>query len=255
MDFAKLKDPFFPDELEWKPQSVGKSKGGKFWVKSLAYVTNRAIMDRLDAVVGPQAWKNEYKTGPEGGVLCGLSIKIGEEWVTKWDGSENTDIEAVKGGLSGAMKRAGVQWGIGRYLYDLDETFGEVREDGIFSAKTKEGEWFKWSPPKLPAWAIPGTNTTKVRGAAPPPSEPVEGAPPGPQQPPIETDLYRLKDFLNENKDKFTPDQAAIIRKDLASAGTTKALLDALRAKAEGYISANDKATREAFEAGGFIPE
>jgi hypothetical protein len=257
MDFSKLKEPFFPDELEWKPQSVGKSKGGKFWVKSLAYVTNRAIMDRLDTIVGAPFWKNEYRTGPEGGVLCGLSIKIGDEWVTKWDGSENTDIEAVKGGLSGAMKRAGVQWGIGRYLYDLEETFGDVREDGILSAKTKEGEWFKWNPPKLPAWAIPGTNQTKVRGATPPPSEPVElppGPPPAPQAP-VDTKLYRLKDFLNTNKDRFTSEQAAVIRKDLAAAGTTDALLDALRAKADGFLAANDKATQEAFEAGGFTPE
>lgn len=50
-----------------------------------------------------------------GGVECGISIKIDGEWITKWDAAENTQVEAVKGGRSGAMKRAAVQWGIGRY--------------------------------------------------------------------------------------------------------------------------------------------
>ena len=40
----------------------------------LAYVTNRAIMERLDAVCEPQNWKNEFKPAPEGGILCGISI-------------------------------------------------------------------------------------------------------------------------------------------------------------------------------------
>src|SRR6185369_8687220 len=187
MDLSKLKEPFFPDELEWKPQSVGKT-GARFWVRALAYVTNRAIMDRLDAIVSPQLWKNEYAPAPLGGILCGISIKIGDEWVTKWDGAENTDIEAVKGGLSGAMKRAGVQWGIGRYLYDLEENFGDVREDGIYAAKTKEGEKFRWSPPSLPKWAVPGTSESKQRSSAPPPEEPLENQ-----------ELDSLKDFLNAN--------------------------------------------------------
>lgn len=74
--------------------------------------------------------------------------------------------------------------------------------------------------------------------------------PPAPS--PAETKLSRLKDFLNTNKDRFTAQQAAEIRKDLATAGTTDALLDALKAKADGFLVANDKASREAFAAGGF---
>lgn len=225
MDWAKLKAPFFPDELEWKPQSVGKS-GARFWVRSLAYVTNRAIMDRLDDVVGPEAWKNEYTKGPEGGILCGLSIKIDGEWVTKWDGSENTDIEAVKGGLSGAMKRAGVQWGIGRYLYDLEENFGDVREDGIYAAKTKEGEKFRWSPPSLPKWAVPGSTEQRDRAAAPPPEEPLTN-----------DALDSLKDFLNANHDSFTKEQKAALREALAGAGADPVMLRAVRVQAEAYLA------------------
>lgn len=155
MNLEELKKPFPEKDIEWRLQTCGE-KNGKFWGMCLAYVTNRAIQNRLDEVVGAENWKNEFKQGPDGGILCGLSIKCGDEWVTKWDGAENTQIEAVKGGLSGAMKRAAsTGWGIGRYLYNLEEGWAEITENGRFSGKTKEGKWFKWNPPKLPAWALP----------------------------------------------------------------------------------------------------
>lgn len=155
INFKALGECFHADEIEWRLQQAG-DKNGKIWAISVPYVTNRAIMQRLDDVVGPANWKNEFAQGPEGGVLCGLSIKVDGEWVTKWDGAENTDIEGVKGGLSGAMKRAAVQWGIGRYLYGLDETFANVSDNGKLRGKTKDGKPFKWDPPRLPDWALPG---------------------------------------------------------------------------------------------------
>lgn len=154
MDFKKLHEPFSPHDIEWRVQSSGE-KNGNVWAKVLAYVTNRAIQERLDEVCGPENWRNEFKESPDGGVLCGLSIRVGDEWVTKWDGAENTQVEAVKGGLSGAMKRAGVQWGIGRYLYNLPEGWAEITESGKYSGKTKDGNWFRWNPPQLPKWALP----------------------------------------------------------------------------------------------------
>lgn len=75
---------------------------------------------------------------------------------------------------------------------------------------------------------------------------------PKPMPTQVETKLSRLKDFLNTNKDRFTTEQAGVIRGELASAGTTDALLDALKAKADAFIVANDKASQAAFEAGGF---
>lgn len=154
-NLADLKKPFPPEDINWRIGQAGKKQSGQIWAKVLAYVDNRLIQDRLDDVVGPENWKNDYMTGPQGGVLCGLSIKIGQEWVTKWDGAENTDIESVKGGLSDAMKRAAVQWGIARYLYELGETWAEVSDNGENFAHcqiTVKGakEWvdFRWSPPK-----------------------------------------------------------------------------------------------------------
>jgi hypothetical protein len=158
-ELARLRDPFAPEDIEWRVQTAGE-KNGKPWARVLAYVTNRAIMDRLDEVVGPANWRNVFEEGPAGGVVCGLSIRVTREdgtseWVTKWDGAENSDVEPVKGGLSNSMKRAAVQWGLGRYLYHLDEGWATVHEGGRFSARTKDGKWFKWDPPSLPEWALP----------------------------------------------------------------------------------------------------
>jgi len=127
IDLKRLQAPFAPEDIEWKPIAISKQAG-----KALVapYVTNRAIMDRLDEVCGPENWRNEFRPGPGGGVLCGISIRIGDEWITKWDGAENTDIEPVKGGLSSAMRRAAVQWGIGRYLYRLPNQWVRIDERG-----------------------------------------------------------------------------------------------------------------------------
>lgn len=162
MDLSHLKHPFEAKDIEWRVSHAGQ-KNGQVWALVLAYVTNRAIMDRLDAVCEPHNWKNVYQNAPGGGVLCGISIRIGDEWITKWDGAEQTEIEPVKGGLSGAMKRAAVQWGIGRYLYHLDATFvtaheGGERKDKFVDKQTKQTLWFRWDAPALPDWALPGNS-------------------------------------------------------------------------------------------------
>ena len=156
MDLSKLKEPFPPEDIEWRIQQGGV-KENKPWALVLAYISNRAIMDRLDSVCGPEKWSNNYAKGPDGGILCSISIKIGDEWVTKWDGAENTQVEAIKGGLSSAMKRAGAQWGIGRYLYKLDVGFAKFI-DGKGKYKTrvnKNSAFYNWNPPILPLWALP----------------------------------------------------------------------------------------------------
>jgi hypothetical protein len=165
-DFKALQERFPPGEIEWRLQQSGE-KNGRIWAICVPYVTNRAIQARLDEVVGPENWKNEFRPGPGGGVMCGISVRVGTEWVTKWDGAENTDVEGVKGGLSAAMKRSAVQWGIGRYLYALDESFATISEGGRFRGKLPEkagGRSFRWDPPRLPDWAVP---SAAASGAAP----------------------------------------------------------------------------------------
>jgi len=160
MKLEALKDKFPAEDIEWRVSRSGIASTGKPWVLVLAYITNRAIMDRLDAVVGIENWQNQFKAGiVADSVLCGLGIRIDGEWIWKWDGAPNTQFEAVKGGLSDAMKRAGYQWGIGRYLYKLPETFGVISDKGSHrdNVKSKDGksQWVRWDPPELPAWALP----------------------------------------------------------------------------------------------------
>ncbi|EJX3098364.1 recombinase [Salmonella enterica] len=168
MDLNKFDAPFNPEDIEWRIQRSGKTSDGKIWARVLAYVTNRAIMKRLDDVCGKAGWRNEYRDIPNnGGVECGISIKIDSEWVTKWDAAENTQVEAVKGGRSGAMKRAAVQWGIGRYLYNLEEGFAQISSDnkqGWNRSKLKDGTVFSWIPPSLPAWAMPASDNLAPEG-------------------------------------------------------------------------------------------
>ena len=129
---AALAMPFAPEDLEWRLQQVNKEK---LWGIAVPYVTNRAIQSRLDEVVGPENWRNEYRpwhgTKTKDAQLCGISIWFeGRDWITKWDGAEDSDIEPVKGGLSDSMKRAAVQWGIGRVLYSMDTVFVDVEQKG-----------------------------------------------------------------------------------------------------------------------------
>ena len=172
MNLCDLKKPFPENDIEWRVQRGGETNG-KPWALVLAYITNRAIMERLDEVCGPENWKNDYKEAPSGGNLCGISIFISThgEWVTKWDGADNTNIEATKGGLSDAMKRAGYQWGIGRYLYKLEGNFANISNAGKYNSKINingTDKWIKWDAPSLPNWALPkGTKPLKKSQDAP----------------------------------------------------------------------------------------
>lgn len=139
----KLKAPFKPDEIEWRVSATNKEKTKGL---AVAYITNRAIQKRLDEVVGIFNWQNKFEIVGNAKV-CGISIFINEKWVTKYDGASDTDIEAAKGGLSGAMKRAAVQWGIGRYLYNLPGQWVKIKQQGKSYAID--------DTPILPDWALP----------------------------------------------------------------------------------------------------
>lgn len=147
--FWQLYQPFPVDEVQWRVGKVSKDKPSGM---ALAYVDGRTIMDRLDTVVGPMNWSTKFITHDKG-ILCELSLCIGGQWVTKTDGADNTDIEAVKGGISSALKRAAVSWGMGRYLYDLPTIWVElepskkfITDAGKQAASSKLEDWTKkWS--------------------------------------------------------------------------------------------------------------
>mgnify|MGYP003629716381 CR=1 FL=1 len=172
----QLQEPFDPNDIEWRAQQSGLSNG-KPWMVVLPYITSRAIQQRLDEVFGPFGWEvKQEETALQDGFLCSLSILHNDRWVTKQEVSPRTTIEPLKGAASGALKRAGAMWGIGRYLYHLESGFATCalcdKASSAFNnfSKIKDkktGQFFgvDWMPPKLPAWALPGLECSRFSNA------------------------------------------------------------------------------------------
>ena len=200
MNWDKLKEPFEPQEIEWrvKPGSSGIKKDGKPWAKVMAYVDSRAIQERLDAVCTPDGWQTKM-TADAAGVICELGIKCGDVWIWKSDGAPYTVIDGYKGAISGALKRAACHWNIGRYLYGLPTgwaTFVAERK-GMYQSKIKKSKTdqdpkrFDWNPPNLPDWALPGKGpafpaTQSTGGTSEPKAEDKGNAGEGKEEKPVE---------------------------------------------------------------------
>ena len=114
-----LAAPFPPECVEWRPQ--GKTAPNKR-VQLLPYIDARAVQDRLDDVVGVGGWSFELEplvvSGGELMVARGRLTILG---VTRDDVGAASAWEPSKGCASDALKRAAVQFGIGRYLYALPD--------------------------------------------------------------------------------------------------------------------------------------
>jgi len=142
-------------------QRKALSKGGTPVLRDghplmLSYVTARFVQDRLDSVVGPGCWQSTFENLPSGAVRCGIGILVARgdnaEWIWKWDVGIPSSIEPDKGAHSDAFKRAAVQWGIARDLYD-------ERDDAVPAAE--------------PAKAKPTQNVReKIEGNSEPKAEP-----------------------------------------------------------------------------------
>jgi hypothetical protein len=163
IDLAKLRERVPIHEIEWRIGSASKDTSGKKpWAKILCYIDARTLMDRLDAVVGPENWQDQYIQTAKG-YLCSIGIKIADEWVWKQDAADSTDIEATKGGISDSFKRTGVKWGVGRFLYDTGTTWAEIS-----SAQSKACPEFKpgdpsfyWGPPRQ-AYVLMGYSDEEI---------------------------------------------------------------------------------------------
>jgi len=171
--FEQLRAPFPVDSVRWR---IGHKTKDKKKAMVLAYVDARDVQNRLDEVVGPDNWEILYNEQGSGLLISTLRIRFkskekdestsddgtketsfywNDEWVAKSDGAGETAVEAEKGKVSDAFKRAAVVWGIGRYLYDLGTNWVNLKND-----------YGDFDPPKLPVWAIPKINPPKKEEAA-----------------------------------------------------------------------------------------
>lgn len=192
IDYKKLlSDPFEEGDVEWRVQSYGHKADQTPWVRVIPYITSRAVQQRLDDIFGIDGWENAFKPTPDGrGMLCGITLHFENRSVTKWDGAEIpralTDVEINKGkkqnidpiktALSNATKRANVQLGVGRYLYNLEIEFAlvssvtsrfKLSEGGTYIEikidKNKSSyATYEWFPPKMPDWAMPSAKSDSL---------------------------------------------------------------------------------------------
>lgn len=127
MNLSDLEKPFDPSQISWR---VGATNGEKTKGIALAYIDARDVMERLDAVCGPENWQAIYTDAGNGKTCCQIGINVKGNWVWKSNGAGETDFEADKGAFSDAFKRAAVLWGVGRYLYGLDSPWVEIEARG-----------------------------------------------------------------------------------------------------------------------------
>lgn len=159
-----LSQPFEPEDVKWLPGSTNKEKT---MAQAMAYADPRAYIDRLNTVVGPDAWTKEFRVhtvvgldnvkegwgdkpdkviANQGRIIITCRVIINGIGATEDVGeSDLSDPNAATVASAQAFKRACVQFGLGRYLYDLPRIWCEYD-------KTKKQ--FKTTP-ELPEWALP----------------------------------------------------------------------------------------------------
>ena len=145
MDVMKiLKRPFPASAISWRAGATNAKKNGGKPNKciALAYIDARDVMERLDYVFGSN-WQCSYSHADKK-TICEISVLIDGQWIKRANGAGDSDIEAEKGAISDAFKRAAVMFGIGRYLYNIPNTWVECDEWGHIV-----------KPPELPDWALP----------------------------------------------------------------------------------------------------
>lgn len=128
-----LLKPFRDELVEWREN--------KF-----AYIEARAVMSRLDEVVGPGNWSFDYDVVHKdergaviGGALTVYGVRkcdVGEHWKA----SDKDRVEVFKSAVSDALKRCAVHFGVGRYLYHLETArAGKVTPQERDAAARKAG--------------------------------------------------------------------------------------------------------------------
>ena len=178
-----LKKEFLPNELGYKPQGKPITYKNPPQLQLLVYVDARAIQDRLDSVFGAFNWQTAYRKEGEG-FICTLSVQVQKdgkyEWISKEDGSPESDVEGYKGGISTAFKRvASAGFGMGRYLYESDNIYVDLFDSPVKGSKqykdTSGKVWYylppnsknantSYSTPSTPS--TPSTNSTPITNTA-----------------------------------------------------------------------------------------
>lgn len=159
---SELTRPFPPEDIKWRVQTYNPKSGKALLVP---YLDARHIQERLDEVV-PGEWELRFRRetleGPAyiaGHVvyasmsICGVTREdVGSAFIANKKDSNSNDEEGFdklnenkldpKTATSDSIKRVAAQFGIGRYLWNMDKpVFIDAKDD---KGKNK----YQWSPPK-----------------------------------------------------------------------------------------------------------
>jgi len=148
----QLKEPFSADYVKWR---IGQISRDCTKATAFAYLDTREVYKRLDDVCGIGGWQDKI-IEIDGGFICELSLLIDGVWITKSDAANYTDIEAIKGGASSALKRAAAVWGIGRYLYYLPVIW--VKTKVLYTKKNGDPVYGLAEQPQLSEMFTPSHN-------------------------------------------------------------------------------------------------
>jgi hypothetical protein len=185
--FAELAKPFDLNELNWRVSAVSRDRK-----RALVqpHLDARAIMDRLDTVVGPGGWQDSYDVDNERAqAKCRLTILgIAKEDVGEAAPAQGSAGQAsIKSAVADALKRAAVKFGIGRYLTRVEATWVDYDDESRRPLEL----------PALPEWALPENPKPAVPLAATDtPAPAVRPTPRTPQSPSAGDSV--LADLLRE---------------------------------------------------------
>ena len=162
-----LAQPFDTSVIKWVVKATAESKDGKRRGLVAAYADPRAYSDRLNQLLTPLGWTQDYSMHvvqdfhrKSGGketcasakvmVICRVTIfglnshsGTGEEWADNDNALTSADAQA--------FKRACSCFGLGRYLYSLQQVWVELDE---YKRPLRV--------PDLPAWALPAGKLKKT---------------------------------------------------------------------------------------------
>ena len=158
--FTQLAEPFGPSEIKWRVTHTSHD-GTRGAV--IAFADPRAYTDRLNQLFTPSGWTRNYdvttvsavsrqkrdKLIQTGKVLVTCTLTIARLGTHSGSGEQWADEQnAMTSAEAQAFKRAASCFGLGRYLYNLPETWVDL-----------DGQGKPTRLPALPNWALPKANS------------------------------------------------------------------------------------------------
>jgi hypothetical protein len=125
---AALTQPFASHQIDLKPGALTRDKDRAI---AMAYADARVYQERLDQVVGPDAWSVQFSVHVTG-VVCTLTIcgivkaDVGDYPL---DFSDRPNENKATTAAAQAFKRACAQFGVGRFLYSLPRQWADYDPD------------------------------------------------------------------------------------------------------------------------------